>query len=271
MIVLSSAKINIGLHILRKRDDGFHDIATLMYLIPFCDIIEIVRDKQGKEFKYNHSGIAVPGKLESNLCYKAWQLFSEEVSKIPVKVHLHKQIPVGAGLGGGSSNGSAILRGLNTLSGNKLNTNNLQIMASKLGSDCAIFIKEKHSFAEGRGDKIQDISVNLSGFFLVIFNPGIEVNTAWAYNKANALEVRKSLRQLISFPVEEWKEFIENDFEKSVFAAYPEIKQLKDKLYVSGAIYASMTGSGSSVYGLFRQKPAIPANLTRYLIWSGHI
>ena len=270
MIIFSPAKINIGLQILRKRGDGFHDIATLMYLIPFADIIEIQNDQE-TGFSFSQSGIMVPGELKSNLCYKAWQLFSNECGEMSIKVHLHKLIPMGAGLGGGSSNGAAILKGLNSLANYPLDTYQLHSLASQLGSDCSLFIREKSSIAEGRGEILKNSPIDLSGLYLVLLNPNIEVNTTWAYKHIVPDDSRDELVKALTHPIEQWKEIITNDFEQSIFKTYPKIAKLKKELYNSGAIYASMSGSGASVYGIFREKPSLPSALAKQQIWSGRI
>ncbi|MFC2080167.1 4-(cytidine 5'-diphospho)-2-C-methyl-D-erythritol kinase [Bacteroidota bacterium] len=269
MIILSPAKINIGLQILKKRDDGFHDISTLMYLISLADIIEIKSETQNAGFSFSQTGIKIPGELEANLCYKAWQLFSDEVGQVSAKVHLHKIIPMGAGLGGGSSNAAAILKGLNVLHDRPLYNSKLYNLASQLGSDCSLFIKEESSMALGRGEILRASPVDLSGFHLVLLNPGIEVNTAWAYSHVTPDQTRISLDELLSQPMEEWNKIIKNDFEESVFRIHPEIAQLKSELYSSGAIYASMSGSGSSVFGIFKKAPILSANSRKYQIFAG--
>jgi 4-diphosphocytidyl-2-C-methyl-D-erythritol kinase len=271
VIIFSPAKINIGLQILRKREDGFHDIASLMFQVPLVDIIEIILEDSGSGFSYAQSGIPIPGELESNLCFKAWKIFSEEYETPSVKVHLHKQIPMGAGLGGGSSNAAAILKGMNELSGRPLSNKKMLELASQLGSDCSLFIEDKHSIARGRGELLEGFPLDLSGLYLVLLNPGIEVNTASAYTKIVPDDTRHDIRDLLFYPMHQWKNLIVNDFEASVFNIHPEIGQLKAALYNAEAIYASMTGSGSSVYGIFKQKPQLSASLEMQVIYSGEL
>lgn len=270
MILFPPAKINIGLQILRKREDGFHDISTLMYLLPFSDILEINESNSSNSgIELSVSGIPIPGSTESNLCYRACELFSEEYGEVSVKMHLHKKIPAGAGLGGGSSNGAAVLKGLNILYNNPLSDEKLFGLASRLGSDCSLFIAGKSSFAEGKGDRLSPSNIDLNGYYLVLLNPGIPVNTAWAYSQALPDQQVTDLKLLLQNPVENWKELISNDFERTVFEAFPEISQLKNELYNTGAVYAAMSGSGSSIYGIYNHQPA-PTPLTeKYTIWSG--
>ena len=272
MILLSNAKINIGLHILRKRDDGFHDISTLMVPVPFNDIIEINLTKpKGKGFSMDQSGITVPGSMEENLCYKSWELFCGKTGMTHVQLHLHKRIPLGAGLGGGSSNAIALLKGLNSLTGNKLNNNDLHQLAVQLGSDCSLFVENKPALAEGRGEKLTDMPVSLKGLHLVLLNPGIPVNTAWAYSNISPNENREPLQRLLLKPMHQWKTSVTNDFESIVFKAHPEVAGLKAELYMAGAIFTSMSGSGSTVYGLFKEQPVLNAQLEKHLLWQGRL
>ncbi len=272
MIIFSNAKINIGLHILRKRDDGFHDISTLMVPVPFNDIIEINLAKpKGNGFSMNQSGINVPGNIEDNLCYKSWELFCRERGTTHVQLHLHKRIPPGAGLGGGSSNAVAVLKGLNSLTGNKLKNNDLYNLAVRLGSDCGLFVENKPALAEGRGEKLTDMPVKLKGLHLVLLNPGLSVNTAWAYSNITPNENREPLKKLLAKPLHQWKTSVINDFENKVFKAHPEVAGLKAELYMSGAIFTSMSGSGSTVYGLFTKQPELNAGLEKYMLWQGKL
>jgi 4-diphosphocytidyl-2-C-methyl-D-erythritol kinase len=272
VIIFSNAKINIGLHILRKRDDGFHDISTLMVPVPFNDIIEInLTEPKGNGFSMNQSGITVPGNIEDNLCYRSWELFCRERGMTHVQVHLHKRIPLGAGLGGGSSNAVAILKGLNSLTGNKLKNNDLHNLASQLGSDCNLFVENKPALAAGRGEILSDMPVSLKGLHLVLLNPGIPVNTAWAYSNSSPNEKREPLQSILSKPMHLWKTTVINDFEVTVFEAHPEVAGLKAELYMAGAIFTSMSGSGSTVYGLFTEQPVLNAELEKQLLWQGKL
>lgn len=270
VIIFSNAKINIGLRILRKRDDGFHDISTLMVPVPFNDIIEINPAKPtGSGFSMNQSGITVPGNIEDNLCYKSWELFCREMGMTHVQVHLHKRIPLGAGLGGGSSNAVAILKGLNNLTGNKLKNNDLHNLAVRLGSDCSLFVENKPALAEGRGEILTDLTLSLKGLHLVLLNPGLTVNTAWAYSNITPNENREPLQRHLLKPMHQWKTTVTNDFENTVFKAHPEVAGLKAELYMAGAIFTSMSGSGSTVYGLFTEQPELNPELEKHLLWQG--
>lgn len=271
MILYSPAKINIGLHILEKRPDGFHNLDTMMLPLPFQDIIEIgINSEQGGELSFTTSGIRIPGKQDNNLCIQAFNLFKAYTgTEQSITMHLHKQIPVGAGLGGGSSNASSVLLGLNQLSGSKLSIKGLSGLAAQLGSDCPLFIYEKAMLASGRGEILKDTDIDLKGLHLVLSNPGIVIPTVDAFNRVSPFNDRPALETDLARPVSEWKDHIINDFEESIFALHPEIETLKRSMLNSGAIYASMSGSGSTVYGIFRSKPELPDELLESLIWQG--
>lgn len=271
MILYSPAKINIGLHILKKRDDSFHDLSSLMYPLPFCDMIEVQADfKSGGKLSFSNTGIIVPGPEDANLCSKAIHLFTNKLDRLmEVKLHLHKQIPFGAGLGGGSSNASTVLTALNRLAGNPLDTGQLVDLATQLGSDCPLFIYNKPMMASGRGDILEETSINLDGYFLVLLNPDIVIPTVEAYCKVKPNSKREALTETMRLPVTEWKKCISNDFENYVFLKYPGIEQLKNSLYDMGAIYASMSGSGSSVYGLYKKQPPLTDEMKKFVCWKG--
>jgi len=272
VIHFSPAKINLGLQILRQRNDGFHELSTLMHPLPFRDIIEINPGTDAESvFAMTESGITVPGSRDEHLCYKAWKVFCKAQGNTPVQVHLHKRIPLGAGLGGGSSNAATVLKGLNTLKGEPFSHHELEKMAAQLGSDCSLFIRNKPALAEGRGEILKETPVQLSGFYLVLLYPGIHIHTAAAYREVTPDEARPPLHKLLEHPVETWQEQVINDFEQTVFKKFPEIGDLKSELYTAGAVYASMSGSGSAVYGLFRSKPG-PASIPfKFITWEGYI
>lgn len=271
MILYSPAKINIGLHILRKRGDGFHDLDSLIYPLPFFDLIEIQAENSLREdLSFVNSGICVPGTAESNLCTRAVRIFLKSTkTSASIKLHLHKQIPFGAGLGGGSSNASSILLAMNKLTDSQLNKDQLATLAAQLGSDCPAFIYETPVMVSGRGEILEESNVELAGYFMLLLNPGIVVPTAEAYSLVKSNRSRAPLSQSLLLPPKEWKEHIFNDFEDTVFARHPEIKKLKDSLYILGAVFASMSGSGSSVYGLYKERPTIPDEINKMVLWNG--
>jgi len=272
MILFSPAKINLGLQILEKREDGFHNIRSVMYPIGLCDILEIRDLPEGSPpFRLSQSGIQIDSDHDSHLVTRAWRLLSDETTLPPVKVHLHKQIPVGAGLGGGSSNASTILNALNQKASLSLSQERLEVLASRLGSDCPFFLHKGPMLMEGRGEILSQVEVNLEGFFLALLFPGIHVSTSEAYAGVQPKLQETDLETLISKPVDLWKDLVQNDFEETVLAKFPLIGDLLMALYGSGAQYAAMSGSGSSIYGIFREYPRLPPELKKYMIWEGAV
>ena len=252
MILFPPCKINLGLHILNKRADGFHNLDTLMYQLPFTDVLEIV---QSDDFLFKSTGLEIPGDQSNNLCVKAFELLKSEYAISNVTIHLHKIIPMGGGLGGGSSNASAVLKGLNSIFKLNLSIEKLQSLAAQLGSDCPLFIKENAQIAQGRGEILSDFDLNLNGFFVKLINVGIHVNTKEAFSKVKYYDHLSSVSELVSEPIQQWKNTLVNDFETSVFEYHPILKTVKDKLYDEGAIYASMSGSGSTMFAIYDTLP----------------
>jgi 4-diphosphocytidyl-2-C-methyl-D-erythritol kinase len=251
MVVFPNCKINIGLNICGLRADGFHNIETVFYPVPWTDILEIIPSEK-EEFTFE--GINIECKPEDNLCYKAYRLLKNDFEIPPGKLFLYKNIPAGAGLGGGSSDAAFTLMTLNDLFSLSLDENALKEYASKLGSDCAFFIKNKAMFATEKGNAFSEITLDLKGFYLLIIKPRINIETAGAYKMISPVIPAYSLKDAINLPVSEWKSQISNDFEGPVFKKYAELKEIKGKLYKSGAVYASMSGSGSAIYGLFNER-----------------
>jgi 4-diphosphocytidyl-2-C-methyl-D-erythritol kinase len=266
MIVFPNAKINIGLNITEKRTDGFHNIETIFYPIGLSDILEI---NISNELRFENTGLTVENKkLETNLCFKAYEVLNNNFNLNPVEIHLHKIIPFGAGLGGGSADASFTLKALNSLMDLNLNNEALFGFAEKIGSDCPFFILNKPAFAAEKGNKLIPIELSFKGYFMVLVHPGIHVNTAKAYSKIEPTKPLESLSKLIFQPIENWKGLIKNDFEESVFEEYPEIENIKNQLYNSGAIYASMSGSGSSVYGIFKNEIDLKSEFKNNFIYT---
>jgi 4-diphosphocytidyl-2-C-methyl-D-erythritol kinase len=272
MIYFSPAKINIGLQILNKRTDGYHNIQSVMHPIGLCDILEFnTLPSADHTFLFSQSGIRFEGDQQENLCLQALELYRKETQLPPVQIHLHKQIPVGAGLGGGSSNASTTLLGLNALADNPLTVNQLKELAAILGSDCSFFLDPQTMMMEGRGEILTPLFLSMKEIYLVLLFPEIRVSTQDAYAGVNPALPPLQLKELIKEPLSRWEELIENDFEKSVFSRYPQLGSLKQELYNSGVTYASLSGSGSSLYGLFKEKPTLPEGLQKYVIWEGPI
>ncbi len=258
MIVYPNAKINIGLNIVARRTDGFHDISTLFYPIKeFKDILEIViNNNQSESITLTQTGIAVDCHPEDNLCVTAYRLINRVYSLPPMAMHLHKMIPSGAGLGGGSADGAFALKTINTLVGNPLNDEQLGQIALTLGSDCPFFILNTPCIGRGRGEQLQPYGINLHGYHILLVNPGIHVNTGSAYAQSQPAPWPTNLETLLSHDIQTWKNTVNNDFERTVFALHPEIERIKVELYRMGAVYAAMSGSGSTVFGIFKDSPS---------------
>lgn len=275
MLVFPNCKINLGLHILNKREDGFHNLETVFYPVKLKDVLEIVRADDGRQTTDDHSatahislltdyhsqneftssGLEIAGDSNNNLCIKAYNLLKKDFPTLPpIQMHLHKAIPMGAGLGGGSSDGAFTLKLLNDKFDLRLNTERLMSYALQLGSDCPFFILNTPCYATGRGEVLETVALDLSSYQFVIVNPGIHVNTGWAFEQLKLNEApKKNLSTIIYQPISSWKDELKNDFEQVVNKAHPEIAIIKQQLYDAGAVYASMTGSGSTVYGIFEK------------------
>lgn len=267
MVCFPSSKINLGLRVIRKRDDGYHDIETCFYPLPWNDILEII---PSKTMSFTNTGIKVPGKYDDNLCLKAYYQLQEEFDLPPVDVHLHKIVPMGAGLGGGSSDAANTLIILNELFSLNLSISQLEQFASRLGSDCAYFIYDKPMIGTGRGENLDAIDVSLKGKFIVVIKPKVHVSTRDAYHGIKPNETKPSIAEIIKHnSLQVWKDLLVNDFELSVFKQFPIIQQVKEELYNQGAEYASMSGSGSSVYGIFNAKVDLSNYAKEMDYWSG--
>jgi 4-diphosphocytidyl-2-C-methyl-D-erythritol kinase len=272
MLVFPKAKINIGLRITGKRIDGYHNIETIFYPVNLCDALEIVINEKGSDKDIlTLTGYTLPDSLEDNLILMAVGKLRKNFPIPFLKIHLHKNIPVGAGLGGGSSDAACMLRIMNRIFGFSLSNDELKIIAAGLGSDCPFFIDCQPAFASGKGEILTPVRSVLSGFYVVLLNPGILISTKEAYDDCLPAVPDTSLVELINEPVSEWKEHIVNDFENTIFRKHPPIKMIKKALYDSGAVYSSMSGSGSTVYGIYAGKPVIPGKLKKYVIYNGEL
>ncbi|WP_017732593.1 4-(cytidine 5'-diphospho)-2-C-methyl-D-erythritol kinase [Nafulsella turpanensis] len=264
MVVFPNAKINLGLNVVAKRPDGFHDIVTCFYPVPVHDVLEII-ETNAKKSSFRSSGIAIPGREEENLCMKAYQLLKKDYQLPPVEMYLHKIIPIGAGLGGGSSDAAFTLEVLNEMFQLFLDGTILEEYASRLGSDCAFFIRNKPVLAFERGDVFGSVEVTLKGKKLLLIYPDVHVSTAEAYSKIKPATPEQSVKEILEQePIENWQNLLTNDFEESVFQLYPEVAKLKEELYKAGAVYACMSGSGSSVFGIFNEDADISSVLREY-------
>jgi 4-diphosphocytidyl-2-C-methyl-D-erythritol kinase len=270
MVKFPSAKINLGLYVTDKREDGYHNIETCFYPIGFSDVLEVVPKRGVKPgtIELMLSGLPVEGSPDTNLVSKAYHLVHSMFELPGVVTCLHKCIPTGAGLGGGSADGAAMLMILDELFDIQLGYDTLAWLALQLGSDCPFFLAPEPSFARGRGEELTRAAVSLKGMYLQLYHPGAGIATSGAYRQVEIARPVVSLEQLTSRPVKEWKEFVGNAFEGYAFGQMPVIRHIKETLYESGAVYAAMTGSGSAVYGLFDHKAEPPRVLSDYLIWE---
>jgi 4-diphosphocytidyl-2-C-methyl-D-erythritol kinase len=260
VVSFPNCKINLGLHILGKRTDGFHNLETVFYPVQLRDALEII-PSINTEIEFTATGLAVDGKAQDNLCVKAYYLLKKDFQQLPaVKIHLHKAIPLGAGMGGGSADAAFMLKLLNEKFQLNLSSSELINYALQLGSDCPFFIINKPCFATGRGEVLEEITIDLSMYKMVLINPGIHISTGWAFSNITPALSNKSVKEIIQQPIETWKDQLKNDFEIAVFAAHPEIKEIKASLYQQGAIYTAMSGSGSTVFGIFNT----PVNTTPF-------
>lgn len=257
MIFFPYAKINIGLNVVERRDDGYHNIETVFFPVKgLCDILEItLNPTQTQPFVFSQSGLSIGGNPGENLCVRAYQLLSSQINLPRIAMHLHKQIPFGAGLGGGSSDGAVALSVLNRLSRKPLSEDKLHVLALTLGSDCPFFLRDAPCYAIGRGDCLQPVDITLTGYHILLVNPGIHINTGKAYSLIKPVTSINKLPDLVKKSMSDWQGYIVNDFEEVVFPLYPEIGELKARMLKMGAIYSAMSGSGSTVYGLFTSKP----------------
>jgi 4-diphosphocytidyl-2-C-methyl-D-erythritol kinase len=256
MVAFPNAKINLGLHILGKRSDGFHDLATVFVPIKLQDVIEVVEsNNENESIEYSQTGTEISGDVKDNLCIKAYHLLKQDFPNLPaVKMHLHKKIPMGAGLGGGSADGAFMLNLINKKFDLGIDKASLAKLSLQLGSDCPFFIYNKSAYATGRGEILTQIDLDLSKYSILIVNPGIHINTGWAFKSLQLAQNHNELLEVINAPIQSWKTNLINDFEVPVFNAYPEIAQLKQQLYDLGALYAAMSGSGSTIFGIFENK-----------------
>jgi 4-diphosphocytidyl-2-C-methyl-D-erythritol kinase len=266
MVAFPPCKINLGLRIVAKRPDGYHDLETCFYPLPWTDILEVIK---GSTTTFAYSGNVIPGEAESNLCVRAYELLRRDFAIGPVHVHLHKVLPMGAGLGGGSSDGAYMLRLLNALFSLQLDGAALATYALKLGSDCPFFIFDRPMIGKGRGEILNETTVSLKGTYAVLLKPDLHIPTSAAFAGIVPAVPDTNIDTVVKRDTQTWRAQLHNDFEDSLFPKFPVLPQLKDLLYEAGAYYASLSGSGSTVYGLFRQVPTLapPPETTKWEGW----
>ncbi|TGE23293.1 4-(cytidine 5'-diphospho)-2-C-methyl-D-erythritol kinase [Hymenobacter metallicola] len=269
MLVFPNAKLNLGLYITQQRPDGFRNLESVFVPLPWSDALEIL-PAPGNVLTL--SGIPIPGELSTNLCWRAYELLKTDFELPPVQMHLHKVVPIGAGLGGGSGDAAFALRALNELFNLQLPTEQLQQYARRLGSDCAFFVENKPVFAYEKGDVFAPVPLDLTGVACKVVYPNLHISTGEAYSRVVPRTLRHDLRHSLAQPIETWRETVTNDFEEALTPHYPVLAEIKQALYAAGAAYASLSGSGSAVYGLFPGQTAPPAALGvghDYLVWNG--
>ena len=266
MLVFPNAKINIGLNIVEKRPDGFHNIESCFYPVGWKDALEITTTTA---FSVEFDGIAIPGDQSDNICVRAYKLIAEEYPLPPVKIHLLKAIPIGAGLGGGSADAAFAIKALNDLFELEISFEKQLSYARRLGSDCAFFILNQPAYCFGKGDQFEQIDIGLAGKWIVLVNPGIHISTIEAYAGVVPKPSGSDLREVLRLPVSEWNGMVKNDFEATLFEKYPLLEEIKAELYKQGAAYASMSGSGSTIFGIFDQEKDLVEVFERYKVWQG--
>ena len=256
MLLFPNAKINLGLQIINKRDDGFHNLETIFVPVPWTDILEVVPNNS-EEINFKCTGLLIPGKTQNNFIVKAFYAMQAQYKISGVDVHLHKNVPIGGGLGGGSSDVAFFVKGINELFDLKLSNATMKEIVLPYGSDCPFFIENKPQLGTGIGTTLDPIAIDLTGYWMVLVAPDVHVATAQAYAKIQPKAPKHRLRELINKPIATWKEYMKNDFEKSVFSKFPAVAKVKQTLISAGALYASMSGSGATCYGIFKEKPAL--------------
>ncbi|WP_296619958.1 4-(cytidine 5'-diphospho)-2-C-methyl-D-erythritol kinase [Marivirga sp.] len=253
MLKFPNAKINLGLNITTKRTDGYHDIESCFYPIPLRDALEII---PSEKFNFETTGLEIPGDSNDNLVLKAYQLIKADFNLPTVDVILHKNIPMGAGMGGGSADGAFMLTLLNEYFKLHISVKKLEAYALQLGSDCPFFIENKVKLVSGRGELFKNTKLDLSGYYLALVYPNIHISTAEAYSGVNPKRSEISVKDVIEkYPIEDWKGLLKNDFEEGIFRKHPQLPNIKNDFYSAGAVYASMTGSGSTIFGIFKEQP----------------
>lgn len=273
MICFPNAKVNLGLNIVSKRDDGYHNIETIFYPIGLKDALEVIPSNKSRQYRLFQTGLDVGGNTENNLVIKALSMLREHKHIPSIDIHLFKTIPCGAGLGGGSSDASFMLQLLNNAFSLGYNDDELKQFAVKLGADCAFFLTNKPAFASGIGDQLEKIELSLQNYYFVLVKPNIFVSTQEAFKHVEAQQPKLSLKEIIKRPMQEWRELMHNDFELSIFKKHPEIEKIKQTLYEEGALYSSMSGSGTSVYAFFEKQPqtSLSKIFPNNFVWKNYI
>lgn len=268
VLTFPNAKINLGLRITDKRPDGFHNLQSCFYPVGWTDALEVIPADQ---FGFSSSGLPIPGDSAANLCVRAYDLLRADFDLPPVQIHLHKIVPIGAGLGGGSADAAFALKLLNDRFTLGLGVSQLETYARHLGSDCAFFIQNRSMYCTEKGDVFSEIVTDLTGYYLLLVYPNLAISTAEAYAGVRPRQPQTPLREQLMAPIDTWRETVHNDFEDSLFPKYPLLAEIKQQLYVLGAVYASMSGSGSTVYGIFNAPADHSNQFAGYRVWEGKL
>ncbi len=266
MIVFPNGKINLGLSVLNKRTDGFHNIESVVYPVPIYDALEF---QPSRKFTLSLYGMKIPGEIENNIVFKAWKLLRDAYQIPPIDIKLYKGIPIGSGLGGGSSDAVFLIKCLNEYFELGLSTEILFQLAEKLGSDCPFFVKNSVSLIQGRGEILKSMDLSLKGKHIVIVRPEIQISTQEAFQEIEPSKPKIELIEVVSLPIEQWQDKLVNDFERLIFRKQPTIKEIKTVLKNEGALYTSLTGSGAAIYGIFEYTIDLKNNFPDYFVWDG--
>ena len=271
MLVFPNAKLNLGLYVTERRPDGFHSLESVFVPLPWTDALEILPAAPGQSTSITLTGRPIPGSPATNLCVRAYELLQADFPQLPAaQLYLHKLVPIGAGLGGGSADAAFALKATNDLFSLGLSAEALEGYARRLGSDCAFFIRNKPVLAVERGDVFEEISLSLAGTACVVVYPNLHISTAEAYGRIVPQRPRFPLREALARPMNTWRETVSNDFETALMPAHPVLADIKKQLYDAGATYASLSGSGSAVYGLWETgEPTAAMWPAEYTVWQG--
>ncbi len=272
MLVFPNAKLNLGLYVTGRRPDGFHTLESVFLPLPWADVLEVLPAEAGQPTSITLTGRPIPGAPATNLCVRAYELLQADFPQLPpAQLYLHKIVPIGAGLGGGSADAAFALRATNDLFGLNISPENLADYARRLGSDCAFFIRNQPVLAVGKGDVFEEISLNVSGTGCVVVYPNLHISTAEAYARMVPQPPPHALREALAQPMSTWRDTVRNDFETALAPGYPVLADIKQQLYAAGATYVSLSGSGSAVYGLWEGGEA-PAGMSwpaEFTVWQG--
>ena len=274
MLTFPNAKLNLGLYVTERRADGFHTLESVFIPLPWTDALELLPAPAGQlETSITLTGRPSPGAPATNLCLRAYALLQADFPQLPAaQLYLHKIVPIGAGLGGGSADTAFVLKAANEVFGLKLTVESLESYARRLGSDCAFFIRNKPVLAVGRGDVFEEIDLNLAGTACVVVYPNLHIGTAEAYARIRPQQPAHPLRAALAQPISTWRGTVSNDFETALTPSYPVLAEIKQQLYAAGAAYASLSGSGSAVYGLWADgEPAATPWPVEYTVWQGRL